>query len=469
MTPLASCPGTRAPHARSRGVAAVVIATLMLGLAALRASPARAQDAPTTLGFADALALARTGPDVALAELGLSQAEAARGVTSTTASGTLQGGYSQRWTDATGFAPRRSGLAPFTLNATFNVVPYGPGHDARMAADRAVETARMTLQDTVAQATASAAQAYLQALRGNQRVGIDAAAVDQAQATLAHAQALRARGDATDDDVATAQVDLAQARTTLASDHLTLQSALASLSGVLGRPVSAVAGEPSTSQDPQSDTPAGVDRRSDVRQAALALDGSHQDYAAAVRQVLPTAAASASVQGGDGNTTWNAGLGFDTNSFQPSLQAGVTPGGSTLSTSSALNGTSFAVALSVTIPLDTGLGPALDSARLSLSAAQQKLDRTRQQAGAAIEAARRTLQTAKLTVSLTAAQRDLAASRAALAAQRLALGLVARPTVDQAELAARQAQLAWLSAQDAVLLDRMALAQALGLDPMEVL
>lgn len=458
------------PTRTSRRCLASVLATsLALAMSASWRGPVRAQSAPAAIGFADALSLARTGPDVSLAQLGLSQAEAARNATFSAAIGTLQGGYSQRWTDAPGFASRRSGLAPFSLNATLNVVPYGPTYDARTSADRTVEAARMALQDAVSQATISAAQAYLQALRAGQRVTLDQIAVAQAQAALTHAASLRAAGDATDNDVATAQIALAQANTTLASDHLALQSALASLADLLGRPVSAVRGEPPASQDPTADGKAAdVGLRSDVQQAGLALDASRQDYAAAARQALPTASASASLQGGDGSTTWNAGLGFDTSSFQPSLQASVTPGGSTLSTSTALNGTSFAVTLSLSIPLGTGVSPALSSAGLSVTAAQQKLDRTRAQAALAIGTARRTLQTARLGLDLAASQRDLAAAQAAQASQRLGLGLVARPTVDQADLAASQARLAWLGAQDAVLLDRMALAQALGLDPMEV-
>lgn len=455
----------RAPRGR---VAAIVLAGLALAMSGPWGEPAAAQGAPATVGFADALALARQGPDVALAELGLSQARAARDATSSAASGTLQGGYSQRWTDASGYASRRSGLAPFTLNATLDVIPYGPAHDARASADRAVASAQLALQDAVAQASVSAAQAYLQALRAGERVQLDETAARQAQAALTHTQSLQTTGDATDDDVATAEVAVAQANTTLASDRLALQGALASLADVLGRPVSAVAGEPPPSRDPQGDDSAGLDRRSDVQQAGMALDASRQDYAAAVRQVLPTASASASLQGGDGSTTWNAGVAFDTGSFQPSLQAGVTPGGSTLTTSNAINGTSFAIGVSVTIPLDTGLGPALESARLSVTAARQKLDRTRQQATLAIATARRTLRTGQLSLSLAASQRDLAAAQAAQASRRLGLGLIARPALDQANLAASQARLAWLSAQDAVLLERMALARALGLDPMEV-
>jgi outer membrane protein TolC len=468
MKPLALSGSTAARRNPRRRAVAAVFGALLVTLAAPCKTAAQAQETPVTIDFQDALALARKGPDVSLARLGVFQAEAARNATFSAASATLQGGYAQRWIDAVGYAPTRGGLAPFSLNATFNVVPYGPAHDARATADRSLETAQMALQDAVGQATLTAAQAYLEALRASQRLGLDASAVEQAQATLKHVQSLRAAGDATDDDVATAQVDLAQASTTRASDRLALQSALASLSYVLGRPVSAVNGEPPASKDPQDDDGDAVSGRSDVRQASLAVDASRQDYAAAVRQVLPAAEASASVQGGDGSNTWNAAIGFNTNAFQPSLQAGFTPGGSTLNGGTALNGTSFAITLSLSVPLDTGLGPALESARLSLTAAQQKLARTRQQATLAIASARRTLQSAQLDVGLSVTQRDLAAAQAAQAAQRFDLGLVAGPTLDQANLAADQARLAWLTAQDAVLLDRMALAQALGLDPMEV-
>lgn len=457
----------RAERTRARLAAAAL--ALLVSLAAAQPALAQARSASAPLDFRTAIELARKGPSVALAQLTLAQAEAASQATFSAASGTLQGGYSQRWTQASGFAPRQSGLVPFSLDATFDVVPYGPAFDSHQTAGRAVETARLALSDTTRQVTLEAAQAYLQALRGSARVTLDASALDQARAFLAHETALRASGDATDDDVATAQVAATQASTTLTSDRLALESALATLSDLVGEPVGAVSGEPPSSSDPQGEDAAALERRSDVRQAALDQEGSRQAYAAQLREALPSASASASLQGGNGNTSWNAGFGYDTRSFQPSFQAAVTPGGSSFNTTtSTLNGTSFAVSLSVTVPLDTGLGPALQSARLAVTTAQQKLERTRQQAALAIGAARRALQSARTGLQLAASQRGLAQTRAAEASRRFELGLIAGPDLAQATLAADQARLAYAGAEDALLLARMGLAQALGLDPMEV-
>lgn len=436
---------------------------------ALAQPPAADAAQKTPIGFADALARARTGPSVALARLGLEQAQATRDASASPVSATLKTGYSYAWQASGGESDSSKGqLQPFSLNATLNVVPYGPSHDARESAERALETARMTLRDAVAQATVDAATSYLQALRAQQRLAIDQQALMLAQASLDHVRAQRAAGDATQEALDAAGVALLQAQTTLASDRLGLQGALATLSDLVGATVEAVAGEPPAASDPAVEEDA-AERRTDVRAAVLAVTSGRQAYAAAMRQALPAASASAALQGGDGTTTWSAGIGYGTASFQPTLDASVDPtAGTTAGTASVLDGTRFALSVAVSIPLDAGVGAALDSARLAVASAEQKLARTRQQAELAIAGAERTLAGDHLAAALAERQQQQADAQAAQAQQRFDLGLIAEPDLEQARINTRRAALAAAAASDTVLVDRLELARAIGHDPMEV-
>jgi len=449
-------------HATRRALA-------FLAIAGLHALPVRAQAAPTTLDFGAAVALARQGPSVTAAELAVRGAQAKLAASFPAMTGSLQTGLSQSWSDASGVSSQRGGLEPFSLSATFNVVPYGPGFDARLDAERALATARMALDDTTRQATVDAVRAYLQALRTQRRIELDARAVALAEASAQHVRTLQDAGNATDASVADAAMALMQARIALASDRLALATALADLSDRVGRTVAGVAGEPPAGHAATGSTlDDALARRSDVRQAALALEAARRGYAAGVRSMVPSARASADLASGDGSTSWGAGIAYGTSTFQPSLQASVTPGGSTTSNGSTLQGTRLALALTINVPLDTSVGAALEGARLTVAAADRELERARQRAALAVASAERTLGSNTLQARLATAQRDRAAEKADEAARRLDLGLVATPELDRARLDADGADLVARAADDAVLLARLELAQALGLDPLEV-
>ena len=462
-----------APRSRFAGLLRRWRPTLLtLAFLAVVGPPARpiwAQAAPTTLDFRSAVALARRGPSVATAELAVRAAQSKVDASFPTVTGNLQTGYSQSWSDASGVRSQRGGLAPFSLSATFNIVPYGPGFDARLDAERALAAAHLALDDAKRQATVDAARTYLQTLRTQQRIELDARAVTLAEASLQHARTLRDAGDATVASVADAALALTQARTALASDRLALATALADLSDRVDRTVAGVGGEPPTGHAPTDPSlNDALARRSDVRQAALALEAARRSYAAGIRSVLPSARASADLESGDGTTSWGAGIDYGTSTFQPSLQANITPGGSATSNGSTLQGTRLALALTITVPLDTSVGAALQGARLTIATAERALERTRQRAALNIASSERTLESATLQARLAAAQRDRAVEKADEAMRRRSLGLVATPELDRARLDADQADLAAFGTGDAVLLAKLELVQALGLDPMEV-
>lgn len=435
--------------------------------------------ADLTLDFPRALDLARQGPTVRLAALALQQAQARLATTFGTVSATLQTGYGQRWGELSGTDVSGGAFDPVTLDAQLNVVPFGPVWDARLGAERDVERARLALEDARRSAASDAAGAYLSALRAQQQTALDARAVRQAEATQAHVEAQGAAGNASPSDVVAAQLATSQARTTESDDRLALEAALAELSHLLGRAVTAVDGEPPPSADPAAADPgvgdpgvgdldAAVARRSDVTGATLDVADARAGQAAALRSALPSATLGASLRGGDGTTGWSAGASFGTGNYQPGLSASVTPPAGTAAAGSVTDGTVFTLSLGVKVPLDSALPAGLEVARLATDTAEARLQQTRDAAVLAIRSAQRSLETRLAAAELASRQRDQRAALLDQAQQRLALGLVAAPEVDRARLELDQANLALRQAQDAALLARMALATALGLDPMEV-
>ncbi len=453
--------------------AVVVVAALgipPMGGAVAQGAPSTVAPTPpegtTALTFSGALELARLGPSVVLAEQALEQAEAQRDASFGNASGTLKGGYAQTW----GGNGDGGGFDPLSLNATFDVVPLGPAWDASQSAVRSVEKAQLDVSDARAQATSAAATAYLTALRAQQQTALDVRAVALARQRQAHVEEQAANGDATDADVLAARLATTQAQTTAADDRLTLEGGLDDLAAVLGRQVDAVAGDAPApvALRGEQDVAAAVNARSDVRVAELAAEAARASRAAAVRGVLPSAQVGARVGGGDGVSSWSAGVGYDTNSFQPSLSASYTPPSGGGGTSQAPEGTSFTLSLGVSVPLDTALSPALHATDVAVANASSRLEQTRAAAQRAIAAAERSLATRSASAALKHQQATQQTALAQQAAQRLDLGLIPAVDLEQARLDADQAALDAGSADDAVLLARVNLAIELGHDPMEV-
>lgn len=440
------------------------------------------------LGFEQVLSLARQGPSVQLAAMALQQAEARRDASFGNLSASLKVGYSVTVGERNGASANDASFDPINLAATLNVVPYGPVWDGYVSAERAVRGAQLSLEDSRRQATADAASAYLVVLRAQQQVDVDRSAAALAQANQEHVEALAVKGDANAAAVLAAQLAATQAQATSADDSLSLEAALAQLGEVIGQAVSAVEGEPPAVKAParppttgttgadqaradavpgpaDADLASALARRSDVIKAQFDVDSAEASRAANQRNVLPKASLSADVRGGDGTTSWSGGLGYDTGSFQPSLNASVSPGGSA---GSATNGTTLTLALGVTIPLDTATPPTLQANDLAVSAARARLTQVRDAATLAIRSAQRTLASRQRSADLARQQRRQRALLLEQAEKRFALGLVAQVDVDQAKIDLARSEIAASQADDAVLNARMNLALALGLDPVEV-
>lgn len=431
--------------------------------------------AAAPLDFEEALGLALSSPGVRLAEMRVASAEHGLAVASSPVSASLSAGYGQTWgsLDAPTLAEPRSlsggDWDPFTFTATFNVVPAGPRHDALRRARWAAARAAHDLRDARAAALAGVSRDYLSALRAGQREVLRALELGLAGASLAAAEARYEVGAASEAERLQAQIALSRAESERAGAGRASLQALAALSLALNTDVRAVAGEPPAGKTPE---PTGLEaqllRRSDVREARLAVLEAELNAEAAWRNTLPSGALSVAYTRTADAQRFQLGAGFDSRSLQPSLSASYDPDAASPSELPQTNAASVRLGLSLEVPLDPALPAAQAAAALAVRESELQLAQTLALARLDVEIKGHELSASEATVALS--QRLLEQSRRVEAdtRARLELGLVSPLDVQQAELTSAEAELNLAEGQDALLLARLQLALALALDPLEV-
>ncbi len=431
-----------------------------------------AQEAP--LSFEDALSQALKSPNVILAQSQLELAKRQLAVASSLISAEISAGYSASWGELN--APSLSepqslddsGFDPLTLNATLNVIPFGPNYERIQRARYGLTQAQKTLEDERTNAVIDVTQRYLTALRARQEEDVEALNVELALLELEAVSARLEVGAANEAQVLQAEIALSQAENDLATARRESVQVLASLSLALGMPLSAVAGEPPTSKTPELSTELALDRRSDVINARLAVAEAELNAASTLRENLPSGSFNIDYVSSSDTQSFSLGAGFDTRSFQPSLSSGLdfdyeNPGAPPEASSQSLS-----LRLGLRIPLDVALSDALAAARLSVEQSQQREAQTLELAKLDIDNQQSSLQAAEAGLAL--AQKLLTQSEQAAkdAEQRFELGLTTVLDLKRAELSAAEAALNYDRSRDIVLLARLQLAKALAMNPFEV-
>jgi outer membrane protein TolC len=426
---------------------------------------APAGEARTTTGagltFARALESAMSAPDVQSAEAALTIARSRLTARTATVQGNVSVDAGSSWDLANGGNTLSASVG---ANATFNVLPYGPSQDALERAQASVARAEAALRSTTGATVVAVAGEYLTALRADQQVAVQHEALALAQAKLQAEQARNQAGAASDTDVLAAQLDVADAADDLANAQRSARRALSALSQMLVVQVAAVDGGTGAALDAGAlAADADLSERSDVIGAALDVASAQLDLRGALRDAGISVNTALGFSGSTDTTGVKLSAGFDTASFQPTVGAtvNVTTGGTASSSLSA--------AVGLSIPIDGGSGATVAAYRTALELANAQLVRTRDAASLDIADARRNLEGETQQRSL---QQQLAAQAEAILEQtrhRFELGLVSVLDVQTASLSLHQAQLARDRSGDAVLIAGVQLAQAMALDPMEVL
>ncbi|MBX3142514.1 MAG: TolC family protein [Trueperaceae bacterium] len=399
-----------------------------------------------------ALELARTGPEMSLAALRTQIAEQDFNAATTPLTAEVRAGFSRAWTPS-----GATNNAPLGVSLTLNVVQFGPTYERALRAANALELARVEQQDVWARTVIAVTRAYLAAVRAEEEAAVAEAQRALATGNLEALQRQLSLGAALPADVRSAELDLLRSETEVLASRNAVGAALEGVSLLLGETVLAVDPDAAVSPGTLSGVATDLSARADVTAARIRAVDAEFDLAAAQRASAPrgSVALDGRIAGADGQ--FDVGLGFDTTTFQPRLNATLDPLASVVSDQSRV-----AVRVDVAVPLGSAPGAAVASAAARLEVARRQYQQTLMLAEMDVEARQRALDLAEQRSELS--RRALASAEAAAAETeaRYQLGLVTAERVRTALIAVDRARIDEGRARDALLLAQLEFERAAG-------
>jgi outer membrane protein len=425
------------------------------------------------LDFAKALELSLQSPSVVLAQgqvdLVQKQLEVAQGVIS----GQLTAGYTQSWGESASTVAGveqttsldEGSFNAFNLSATFKVVPFGPSADSIQKAIWSVEQAQRNLRDAISEAIINTVQAFVNVLRSQESLELQMFATDLASQELEAAKVRQASGAITQQQLLQAEIALSQAQNNFSEAQRVLLQALAGLSNQLGVQVDSVMGDIPRGVLVELDREEGLQQRSDIINAKVAVLEAELNAESTKRQYLPSGSLDLGYASNDNERQFSLTAGYDTQSYQPNLRLSYDP---SFSQGQGGSSSSFSLTLSATIPIETSIFPALEAARLSIEQSQMQAERVEELAGLEIENVSRQLEAANANIALSQQILDQSQQTFDTAKERLELGVITQLDLLGAEKALLEAKLNFAKAKDQYLLSLLQYAQSLAVDLMEV-
>lgn len=385
------------------------------------------------LTLAGALETARSGPEMALAGLRTLIADEDYAAATAPLSGEARAGISRAWTPG-----GASNSAPFGLSLAFNVVQHGPAYERALRAANALELAQVEEQDAWARTRIAVTRAYLVAVRAKEEAVIVEEQGEQIATHLETLQHQLSLGAASLADVRAAESDARRAETDVLAARQGVTAALEALGLLLGQPVHEVEASPALTAPRTDGAPAepNPSSRADVTAARNRVIDAVLDLAVAQRAAAPRASLTVDgrIAGADGQL--DLGLGFDTATFQPRLNATLDPLASLASDQNRV-----AVRVDVAIPLGGASGAAVAAAEVRLEVARQQYELALMQAELDVSTRLRALDLAAQRLEnarLVLASAEAAASETEA---RFQLGLVTSQAVRSAVLGVERAHL----------------------------
>lgn len=337
-----------------------------------------------------------------------------------------------------------------SITASLGVLPWSPSADAVRSAARALERAELTRRDTRNTLYTNLSTRYFNLQLASSNVAVAQATLDLRQNQLRVATARNQAGNATLEDVLTAQQNLASASSNLASAQGALELARLTLANTLGTSpqslgqLSTPASEPALpTQSPQTLLQQARASRGDVLKAQSQLQDTEDALNNAMRdRWLPDSSLNlgfsnrptASTSGG---TSVTAGL---------NLKNGIASltGSLPLTSSSSSTGTttqSWSLGLSVALPLiDSSAQSEVASAQTALASQQAALETTRRAAELDVQQKYQALQNAKASITVARTTVDSANQALRTAQARLEAGTATQIDLQLASVNQQQAQ-----------------------------
>ncbi len=420
----------------------------------LDAALARLAQAPSVTQASLSVGVAQTNLNAARAALGLSVS------VSGNAGYTGGGAATDSSGETTTVAGSLSGSAG--VNVSLGLLPWSSSQNSLLAAQRSLTLAQSRLVAAQAAARLNVAQQYLAGVIATQDVTLADQTLALRQRQLDVAQTQRQSGNATDEDVLSAQAAVQSAQATQLQARASLDAARLGLGAALGTDLGAVSfttapGESFTLPDlaalvtrARGTLPDVVSARNDLADAQQTLADQQRDA------TLPDLTASVRY-GPSGSGGLNASL----NLKQGTASAGYTV---PLGTGSSSSGTNRVVA-SVTgsyVVYSPALKAQVSAAQANVTQAQLTLNVTQQNAELNVRTRYATAQASLISLQSLATGVEVARLGVQTAQTRLTAGVGTADDVTQAQLAQGQAERALQNARATAQINLIQLENAAG-------
>lgn len=423
------------------------------------------------------MALINESPAVKLAQGELELAQKQLEVVSSPVQGELSGGYSQTWSELS--VPDEAGerisesdsdgdWEPLNLDASFNVVPFGPSYEAQLRARWALTNAENALRDARYTGVIEVTTLFQTALVATLEAQVGTLSLNLAEQTLADAQTRLAAEAATNAEVQAAELSVQQAQITVTNLEARVAQTLSELSVNLGIPVARLrAGLPPLKLSLDINTE--LERRSDIIAAGLAVQDARISRDATRRDYLPSGNLNLGYSVTQEGSSVSVGGAYDTRSFQPSANLSYDPDFELDErVPDGQRANSFRLGLSATIPLDVAVGSALAAGRISIEQSEAQLKRTTELARLDVETQQLSVDNALTALELAQAAAQQQEDALSTAQTRFDNGIVSPLELLSAQVDLAQSELELKNAQHTLRLAQMGLLSSLAINPLEV-
>ena len=424
--------------------------------------------------FQEALTLVDQSPRIVLAAGQLELAQEQLEVSASWLQTELTGGYTRRSTRSSAAdeaSGEGSGADPISLNAVFNVVPYGPRYDQIRQQRFNVERAQAALRSERAAVATDVTEQYQNALRASQQIALSEVQLELRERLLEAERTRLGAGTATTGDVLKAEIAVQEALQALLDAQRNEVQAFTALTTTLGVEVGAVAEDLPSSTFEVEPSEALFALRSDIVDARLGLAEAELTAASTLRENLPSGTLDTGFTSSTNSSVLQLGAQYSLsgpNAYQPTLSFSIDPDTGVEELPDGVDVQGFSVGIGVRVPLDVALNDALNAARLNVEQSELRLEQALTLAQLELSNAQAAVETAEANIDLAEQVLEQRQQSLQTSQQRLELGLVSPLDVQQASVSVQDAELTLVRARDALRLAHMRLAAALALEPLEV-
>ena len=423
--------------------------------------------------YPDLLAMVDKFPSVQMATMRLGSSQSQLNILRSPVKAELSGGYTKTWAEFTANKVSKNldseDFSPISLNANFNLIPYGPAYEQQVKAEWNLKQAQNNLKAEKNKQIIELSQNFANALLAKEQILLAEAKLEFSQLKLEQNQVLFGSGNSNQAQLEQAKIQVQQALNNLESKKTSYQQALLSLSLSSGLEVDGVTGDLAEVKDFAQNIEQQIKQRSDVQAALINVQKASLDAEANLRDNLPYGTINLSYNHATDIDSLNIAMSYNTKSFQPSLNTSYDPDYKPQNAISGQVSDSYSLGLKIVIPLDAALPDALYLSELAIKQAEQQFEQSIELAKFDITNKLNSLNSAEKNLELSLAILEQNKSNLDITNQRFKAGIISELALKQSQNNLLEAQINLQIAKNQVMLAKLQVASSLSINLLEVL